>query len=151
MKELEVWQKAHQLTLNVYRATENFPRFRSIRTEKPAEEGCWIVGAILAEGCGRWSDAELARYVQVSMGSASELQNHSSVGERPGIDRGSRVYGPAEAISECSSNANCLSPEAARSSAKYSKRQLLAKSVERKANSAAPRGFAADGRPMLAS
>jgi four helix bundle protein len=30
----------------------------------------------LAEGCGRWSDRELARYIQIAMGSASELQNH---------------------------------------------------------------------------
>jgi four helix bundle protein len=30
----------------------------------------------LAEGCGRSGDAELARYVQIASGSASELQNH---------------------------------------------------------------------------
>jgi four helix bundle protein len=34
------------------------------------------IGANLAEGCGRWGEAELARYVQIAMGSASELQNH---------------------------------------------------------------------------
>ena len=34
------------------------------------------IGANLAEGCGRWGDVELARYVQIASGSASELQNH---------------------------------------------------------------------------
>jgi four helix bundle protein len=34
------------------------------------------IGANLAEGCGRWGEAELARFVQIAMGSASELQNH---------------------------------------------------------------------------
>ena len=34
------------------------------------------IGANLAEGCGRWGEAELARYVKIAMGSASELQNH---------------------------------------------------------------------------
>jgi len=34
------------------------------------------IGANLAEGCGRWGDVELARYVQIAMGSASEVQNH---------------------------------------------------------------------------
>jgi four helix bundle protein len=34
------------------------------------------IGANLAEGCGRWGDGEMARYVQIAGGSASELQNH---------------------------------------------------------------------------
>jgi four helix bundle protein len=34
------------------------------------------IGANLAEGCGRWGEADLARFVQIAMGSASELQNH---------------------------------------------------------------------------
>ncbi len=34
------------------------------------------IGANLAEGCGRWGDGEMARYVQIASGSASELQNH---------------------------------------------------------------------------
>jgi four helix bundle protein len=37
---------------------------------------CSSIGANLAEGCGRWSDVQLTRYVQIAMGSASELQNH---------------------------------------------------------------------------
>ena len=34
------------------------------------------MGANIAEGCGKSSDAELARYLQIAMGSASELEYH---------------------------------------------------------------------------
>ncbi|MGA7463196.1 MAG: four helix bundle protein [Candidatus Korobacteraceae bacterium] len=75
-EELEVWQKAHQLTLNVYRATEGFPRSEVFGLSGQLRRAAASIGANLAEGCGRWSDGELGRYVQIAMGSASELQNH---------------------------------------------------------------------------
>jgi len=34
------------------------------------------IGANLAEGCGRRSSSELARFVRIAMGSASELDYH---------------------------------------------------------------------------
>jgi len=34
------------------------------------------IAANIAEGCGRCGDAELARYLQIAMGSASELEYH---------------------------------------------------------------------------
>ena len=75
-EELEVWQKAHALTLKLYRVTENFPRSEMFGLSSQIRRAAGSIGANLAEGCGRWGEAELARYVQIAMGSASELQNH---------------------------------------------------------------------------
>jgi four helix bundle protein len=75
-EELEVWQRAHDLTLAIYRVTGNFPRSETFGLRSQIRRAAASIGANLAEGCGRWSDAELARYVQIAMGSASELQNH---------------------------------------------------------------------------
>jgi four helix bundle protein len=75
-EELEVWQKAHLLTLHLYRATESFPRSETFGLRSQIRRAAGSIGANLAEGCGRWSDGELARYIQISMGSAGELQNH---------------------------------------------------------------------------
>ena len=75
-EDLEVWQKAHALTSKVYRATERFPRSESFGLTSQIRRASSSIGANLAEGCGRWGDAELARYVQIASGSASELQNH---------------------------------------------------------------------------
>jgi four helix bundle protein len=75
-EDLEVWQKAHALTVTVYRMTEGFPRAEMFGLTSQIRRAAASIGANLAEGCGRWTDLELARYVQIAMGSASELQNH---------------------------------------------------------------------------
>ena len=75
-EELEVGQKAHALTIKLYRATECFPRSEMFGLTSQIRRAAGSVGANLAEGCGRWGEAELARFVQIAMGSASELRNH---------------------------------------------------------------------------
>jgi four helix bundle protein len=75
-EDLEVWQKAHALTIKVYRVTDSFPRSEMFGLTSQVRRAASSIGANLAEGCGRWGDAELGRYVQIAMGSASELQNH---------------------------------------------------------------------------
>jgi four helix bundle protein len=75
-EELEVWQKAHALTIKSYRITERFPRSELFGLTSQIRRAAGSIGANLAEGCGRWGNAELARFVQIAMGSASELQNH---------------------------------------------------------------------------
>lgn len=37
---------------------------------------CASIPTNIAERCGRAGDAELARFLQIAMGSASELENH---------------------------------------------------------------------------
>jgi four helix bundle protein len=73
---LEVWQRAHILTINVYRATERLPRSETFGLTSQIRRASSSIGANLAEGCGRWGDVELARFTQIASGSASELQNH---------------------------------------------------------------------------
>jgi four helix bundle protein len=75
-EDLEVWRKAHALTLELYRITETFPRAEIFGLTSQLRRAAASIGANLAEGCGRWGEAEMARFVQISMGSASELQNH---------------------------------------------------------------------------
>jgi four helix bundle protein len=84
-EDLEVWQRAHTLTVKLYRVTEAFPRSEMFGLTSQIRCAAGSIGANLAEGCGRWSDAELARYVQISMGSASELQNHLRLADDLGL------------------------------------------------------------------
>ena len=74
--ELQVWQKAHQLTLAVYQATASFPRGELYGLTSQLRRSCASIPANLAEGCGRNGDAELARFCSIAMGSASELEYH---------------------------------------------------------------------------
>ncbi|MGD0930964.1 MAG: four helix bundle protein [Candidatus Korobacteraceae bacterium] len=84
-EELEVWQKAHALTVHLYAATATFPRSEMFGLTSQIRRAAGSIGANLAEGCGRWNEVELARYVQIAMGSASELQNHLRLAADPGF------------------------------------------------------------------
>jgi four helix bundle protein len=75
-KDLEVWQKAHQLTLEVYAVTRTLPRDELYGLTGQIRRSCASIPANIAEGCGRSGDAELARFLQIAMGSASELEYH---------------------------------------------------------------------------
>ena len=75
-KDLQVWEKAHQLTLSVYKITKNFPVDEKYGLTSQMRRSASSVAANIAEGCGRNGDAELARYLQIAMGSASELEYH---------------------------------------------------------------------------
>jgi|ERR1700678_4263509 four helix bundle protein len=72
-RDLEVWQQSHQLTLEVYRVTEAFPASERFGLISQIRRACASIPTNLAEGCGRWGDGDMARFVQIAMGSASEL------------------------------------------------------------------------------
>lgn len=75
-RKLKVWEKSHALTLNVYRATQLFPKDERFGLVDQARRACASIPANIAEGCGRSGDAELGRFLQIAMGSASELEYH---------------------------------------------------------------------------
>ena len=75
-EDLQVWQKAHRLTLTIYRATQCFPSEERFGLTSQIRRSCASIGANLAEGCGRRSDGEMARFVQIAMGSGAELSYH---------------------------------------------------------------------------
>lgn len=75
-RDLQVWQKAHQLTLTIYRLTASFPRTEQYGLTTQLRRSSASIAANLAEGCGRNGDAELARFCSIAMGSASELEYH---------------------------------------------------------------------------
>ncbi len=75
-RDLKVWEKAHLLTLAVYKATTTFPRDEMYGLTGQIRRACASIPANVAEGCGRGGDAELARFAQIAMGSASELEYH---------------------------------------------------------------------------
>lgn len=75
-EDLQVWQKAHSLTLEIYKDTRCFPIEERFGLTSQIRRSCTSIGANIAEGCGRRSDAEMARFVQIAMGSGAELSYH---------------------------------------------------------------------------
>jgi len=73
---LLVWQKAHALTLSIYRLTKQFPDDERFGLASRLRRSAASIPANLAEGCGRGGEQEFARFVQIAMGSASEVEYH---------------------------------------------------------------------------
>jgi four helix bundle protein len=75
-RELEVWEKSHKLTLELYKMSRPFPKEEMYGLTSQLRRAAVSIGANLAEGCGRRTSAELARFVRIAIGSASELDYH---------------------------------------------------------------------------
>ena len=75
-RKLQVWEKSHELTLGVYRATRFFPKEELYGLTSQIRRSCESIPANIAEGCGRSGAAELARFLNIALGSASELEYH---------------------------------------------------------------------------
>jgi four helix bundle protein len=73
-RKLKVWQKAHVAALAVYTATESFPATERYGLTSQMRRAASSIAANIAEGCGRSSDADFARFLHHAMGSASELE-----------------------------------------------------------------------------
>lgn len=75
-RRLKVWEKAHLLTLEVYRLTARFPREELYGLTSQIRRCSASIGANIAEGCGKEGNKELHRFLQIASGSASELDYH---------------------------------------------------------------------------
>ena len=75
-KNLKVWQKAYQMTLCTYRVTTGFPKEEMYGLTSQLRRAAASIGANIAEGCGRRSDGDMCRFLQIARGSASEAEYH---------------------------------------------------------------------------
>jgi len=73
-RDLKVWEKSHQLALLVYKHTQPFPKQELFGITSQMRQAAVSIATNIAEGCGRGGSAELARFLSIAMGSASELE-----------------------------------------------------------------------------
>jgi four helix bundle protein len=74
-RKLKVWEKAHELALEIYRVTAAFPPEERFGLTSQLRLSAASVPTNLAEGSGRNSQKELARFCRISLGSANELES----------------------------------------------------------------------------
>ncbi len=74
--KLGVWGKAHSLTLEIYQETRMFPPEEKFGLTNQLRRASMSIAANLAEGCGRSSPRDTARFFDIAMGSATEVQYH---------------------------------------------------------------------------
>mgnify|MGYP003635151372 CR=1 FL=1 len=72
-RKLDVWKLSHELTMQIYRVTAEFPADERYNLTSQIRRSCVSIPSNIAEGCGRSSNAELMRFLYIAMGSAQEL------------------------------------------------------------------------------
>jgi four helix bundle protein len=73
-RKLKVWEKAHRMVLSVYSVTRNFPREELYGITSQMRRASVSIPTNIAEGCGRGTDGDFSRFLQIAMGSANELE-----------------------------------------------------------------------------
>ena len=73
---MKVWDKAHALALTRNNLTSGFPKQEIFGMVAQIRRSGSSIAANIAEGCGRGSNLEFQRFLQMAMGSASELEYH---------------------------------------------------------------------------
>ena len=76
VEELEVFQRAYRLSLEVHRASLEFPRIEQFALADQVRRASKSICANLAEGFGkqRQSRIEFGRFLLIAIGSADEMQ-----------------------------------------------------------------------------
>jgi four helix bundle protein len=75
-RKLIVWQDAHELAVEVYRVTKGFPDDEKYGLTAQVRRGSASVAANIAEGSGRGTQKELARFCRIAQGSLNEVEYH---------------------------------------------------------------------------
>lgn len=73
-RQLQVWEKSHRLALSIYKTSKEFPKEELYGLTSLIRRSSMSIPTNIAEGCGKYTDADFGRYVQIAMGSASETE-----------------------------------------------------------------------------
>lgn len=73
-RKLNVWELAHELVLDVYRVTADFPANEKFGLTNQIRRAAVSIPSNIVEGSARSSNADFSRFVSISMGSAAEVE-----------------------------------------------------------------------------
>lgn len=73
-RDLLVWEKAHIFVKAIYEVTHTFPKDEMFGMTSQLRRASISIPTNIAEGCGRGSDADFKRFIQIAFGSASEVE-----------------------------------------------------------------------------
>lgn len=73
-RTLEIWKQSRQLAVEVYSLTRSFPKEEVFGLTSQLQRAVVSVGANIAEGCGRNSNADFQRFLTIALGSLNEAE-----------------------------------------------------------------------------
>ncbi len=75
-EDLRVWQKAHELTLEIYKLTKEFPQEEKFRLTSQICRSASSIPTNIVEGRGRYHKKEFKQFLYISRGSLEETKYH---------------------------------------------------------------------------
>jgi four helix bundle protein len=84
-RDLKVWQQAMDLAEECYRLTRQFPKDELYGMTSQVRRSAASVAANIAEGHGRNSRGDYAKFLRVAQGSLKELETHLILAGRVGL------------------------------------------------------------------
>lgn len=81
-KRLDVWKKAIDLILDIYKLSEAFPRTEVYGLTSQMRRAAVSVASNIAEGAGRQTRKEFINFLHVAQGSLSELDTQLVIATR---------------------------------------------------------------------
>lgn len=82
IKELKIWNKAIDLTVEVYKATENFPKEEKFGLTSQIRRSAVSIPSNISEGAGRNTKGEFRQFLGIANGSSYELQTQLIISNR---------------------------------------------------------------------
>ncbi|MDQ6814220.1 MAG: four helix bundle protein, partial [Bacteroidota bacterium] len=73
-KELKIWQKGFDIAVDAYKLTASFPSSEKFGLNSQMTRAAVSIPSNIAEGSSRKSDKDYHRFVEISLGSAYELE-----------------------------------------------------------------------------
>ena len=73
-KELNVWKEAKNFSIKIYKNVANFPQTEIYRISSQIKRAAVSIPSNIAEGTGRNSNKDFARFISIALGSAFELE-----------------------------------------------------------------------------
>ena len=92
------WQKGIEIVISSYAFASTLPESEKFGLIPQIKRAATSIPANVAEGYGRGSKADYARFVYIAVGSTRELQTHVEVCERLGLGTKSNVIEDAERL-----------------------------------------------------
>lgn len=73
-KNYDVWKLSHLFVLDIYKESSKFPASEKFGIISQMQRAAYPIPSNFSEGCGRGSDADFNRFVQIALGSAHEIK-----------------------------------------------------------------------------
>lgn len=82
LKELKIWNRAMDLAVEIYKATEKFPREEMYGLTSQIRRGAVSIPSNISEGAGRNTKGEFRQFLGIANGSSYEVQTQLIISNR---------------------------------------------------------------------